>query len=281
MVQPATVLGKRSRAESEEDAAATAAAAAAAAIALSGTSTAVAIGEIVGASEGEEGGSEADEVVSYSKLLDYKSCESILCLSKEMARDILPQVDRHLGQGQSHQVQVTLVDPEGNEWPVTYRCVPQRYSYEFRAGWRQFVGHWRVSTGDTVVLQRRGARRDRIRIHVHKPTKERTRGKGTGGGPQEDAADRSRPADVARPPFPCRSPGAAAAAGGRSSYRGGRRCPPWRLCPRPPRPAALLLLRCRPPVLHPLVYRPLLRPPCIKSRSDGLLPTLPITLLSS
>ena len=29
---------------------------------------------------------------------------------------------------------VTVVDESGREWPMTYRCVPHRYSYELRAG---------------------------------------------------------------------------------------------------------------------------------------------------
>jgi len=31
-------------------------------------------------------------------------------------------------------VPVTVVDESGREWPMTYRCVPHRYSYELRAG---------------------------------------------------------------------------------------------------------------------------------------------------
>lgn len=36
--------------------------------------------------------------------------------------------------GGSTQVPVTVVDESGREWPMTYRCVPHRYSYELRAG---------------------------------------------------------------------------------------------------------------------------------------------------
>ncbi len=31
---------------------------------------------------------------------------------------------------------VELEDDSGRLWPMTYRCVPHRYSYELRAGWK-------------------------------------------------------------------------------------------------------------------------------------------------
>lgn len=101
---------------------------------------------------------------SFSKLLDYKSAESILCLTKEMAREMLPGPPPGAS---SFQTTIVLVDPNGAEWNVTYRCVPNRYSYEFRSGWKQFAAHWKITTGDTVVLQRvGGVKRDRILISI-------------------------------------------------------------------------------------------------------------------
>jgi len=61
---------------------------------------------------------------------------------------------------------VELEDPAGRVWPMTYRSVPARYSYEFRAGWKALAGHWGISTGDTVTLVRPGADRFRLRIEV-------------------------------------------------------------------------------------------------------------------
>ncbi|MFZ8305263.1 hypothetical protein ACO1K3_14175, partial [Staphylococcus aureus] len=37
---------------------------------------------------------------------------------------------------------------------MTYRCVPHRYSYELRAGWKAFAAFWNVGVGDTVLLWR-------------------------------------------------------------------------------------------------------------------------------
>ena len=36
---------------------------------------------------------------------------------------------------------VELQDDSGRLWPMTYRCVPHRYSYELRAGWKVSLGH--------------------------------------------------------------------------------------------------------------------------------------------
>ena len=54
--------------------------------------------------------------------------------------------------GGSTQVPVIVVDESGHEWPMTYRCVPHRYSYELRAGWKPFAAFWGVSVGDRVTL---------------------------------------------------------------------------------------------------------------------------------
>ena len=45
--------------------------------------------------------------------------------------------------GGPSQMSVELEDDSGRLWPMTYRCVPHRYSYELRAGWkvRNFSSH--------------------------------------------------------------------------------------------------------------------------------------------
>ncbi|KAK9845393.1 hypothetical protein WJX81_005463 [Elliptochloris bilobata] len=99
-----------------------------------------------GAPPGSHGGPK------FSKTLDYKSCDHILCLTKDMARYLLPAVPVSAHTGGSTQVPVTVVDESGREWPMTYRCVPHRYSYELRAGWKPFAAFWGVSVGDRVTL---------------------------------------------------------------------------------------------------------------------------------
>lgn len=71
--------------------------------------------------------------------------------------------------GASSQVQVELVDPSGAPWPVTYRCVPGRYSYEFRAGWRALATAWGLGAGDSVTLTRAGPDRRRLQLQVCRP----------------------------------------------------------------------------------------------------------------
>ena len=88
-----------------------------------------------------------------SKKLDAKSCDHILCLTKEMARELLPPVPAAWGGGPV-QLSVEVVDDAGAVWPMTYRCVPSRYSYELRAGWKQFAAAARVGVGDVVHLSR-------------------------------------------------------------------------------------------------------------------------------
>ena len=38
--------------------------------------------------------------------------------------------------GGPSQATVELEDDSGRMWQMTYRCVPHRYSYELRAGWK-------------------------------------------------------------------------------------------------------------------------------------------------
>lgn len=59
------------------------------------------------------------------------------------------------------------MDPEGSPWPVTYRCVPARYSYEFRAGWRALAAAWDLGAGDSVTLTRAGS--DRLKLSLQVP----------------------------------------------------------------------------------------------------------------
>lgn len=47
---------------------------------------------------------------------------------------------------------------------MTYRCVPHRYSYELRSGWKPFAAAWGIGAGDTIVLERHTA--DRSRLHA-------------------------------------------------------------------------------------------------------------------
>jgi len=86
-----------------------------------------------------------------AKKLDYKSCDHILCLTKEMARDLLPPVPAAWGGGPC-QLAVEVVDAARGVWPMTYRCVPSRYSYELRAGWKLYAAAWGVGVGDVVFL---------------------------------------------------------------------------------------------------------------------------------
>ncbi len=44
---------------------------------------------------------------------------------------------------------VELEDDSGRLWPMTYRCVPHRYSYELRAGWK--VSHTPFTRGLSTV----------------------------------------------------------------------------------------------------------------------------------
>ena len=57
-----------------------------------------------------------------------------------------------------------LIDEAARVWPMTYRCVPHRYSYELRSGWKPFALAWGVSAGDTIVLERHTT--DHSRLHV-------------------------------------------------------------------------------------------------------------------
>ena len=59
-----------------------------------------------------------------------------------------------------------VVDPAGSPWPVTYRCVPARYSYEFRAGWRALAAAWDLGAGDSVTLTRAGPDRLKLLLQV-------------------------------------------------------------------------------------------------------------------
>ena len=63
-------------------------------------------------------------------------------------------------------MQVELEDAHGRLWPMTYRSVPARYSYEFRAGWKAFAAAWRITTGDAITLSRHTDNRHRLRIEV-------------------------------------------------------------------------------------------------------------------
>ena len=68
--------------------------------------------------------------------------------------------------GGTCQLAVDVEDQAGRVWPMTYRCVPHRYSYELRAGWKPFASFWNVCVGDTVELTRPGADRSRLRVTV-------------------------------------------------------------------------------------------------------------------
>lgn len=46
-----------------------------------------------------------------------------------------------------------LEDDSGRVWQMTYRCVPHRYSYELRAGWK--VGHVVLFTSACCCLRQR------------------------------------------------------------------------------------------------------------------------------
>jgi hypothetical protein len=114
-------------------------------------------------------------VAAYSKTLDYKSCQTIMCLTKEMARHLLPSVPASItATGASCQLPVDVVDELGRVWAMTYRCVPHRYSYEFRAGWKPFAAAWRVSAGDTVLLERHTPDRSKLHIKVMKPVRHKS-----------------------------------------------------------------------------------------------------------
>jgi B3 DNA binding domain len=63
-------------------------------------------------------------------------------------------------------MQVELEDAHGRLWPMTYRSVPARYSYEFRAGWKAFAAAWGIATGDAITLSRHTDNRHRLRIEV-------------------------------------------------------------------------------------------------------------------
>ena len=52
---------------------------------------------------------------------------------------------------------------------VSCRCVPHRYSYEFRAGWKPFAAAWGIGPGDTIVLERRSTDRSSLHIKVTVP----------------------------------------------------------------------------------------------------------------
>mmetsp|Transcript_6128 Transcript_6128/g.17567 ORF Transcript_6128/g.17567 Transcript_6128/m.17567 type:complete len:1319 (-) Transcript_6128:1259-5215(-) len=120
------------------------------------------------AAGGREGPPPPCGAVSHTKLLDCKSCDHILCLTKQMAADLLPLPPAATAAaGASSQVQVELVDPSGAPWPVTYRCVPGRYSYEFRAGWRALATAWGLGAGDSVTLTRAGPDRRRLQLQVN------------------------------------------------------------------------------------------------------------------
>jgi hypothetical protein len=51
---------------------------------------------------------------------------------------------------------VTLLDTEGNTWPITYEQVvsANQYHRRFHAGWRDFCCHHQVRVGDTIEFQR-------------------------------------------------------------------------------------------------------------------------------
>ncbi|KAK9906835.1 hypothetical protein WJX75_008796 [Coccomyxa subellipsoidea] len=101
----------------------------------------------------------------FTKNLDYKSCDHIMCLTKNMARHLFPQPP-HTSAGGPSQMSVELEDDSGRLWPMTYRCVPHRYSYELRAGWKTFAAFWAVGVGDTVSLWREPSGRLRISVHA-------------------------------------------------------------------------------------------------------------------
>ncbi|BDA46530.1 hypothetical protein COCOBI_08-6240 [Coccomyxa sp. Obi] len=101
----------------------------------------------------------------FAKTLDYKSCDHIMCLTKDMARHLFPQPP-HTSAGGPSQMSVELEDDSGRLWPMTYRCVPHRYSYELRAGWKAFAAFWAVGVGDTVTLWRDESSGS-LRISVH------------------------------------------------------------------------------------------------------------------
>lgn len=61
---------------------------------------------------------------------------------------------------------VTVTDCEGVAWPMTYRCVPSRYSYEFRSGWKPFAQYWQIHSGDSVLLSRPDEDRTQLAIEV-------------------------------------------------------------------------------------------------------------------
>ncbi len=60
-------------------------------------------------------------------------------------------------------------DQGGRIWPMTYRCVPHRYSYELRAGWKPFAAFWNICVGDSVVLSRPGPDRSHLKVTVSFP----------------------------------------------------------------------------------------------------------------
>ena len=110
--------------------------------------------------DGDGDGEIAAPPLELSKKLDSKSCDHILCLTKDMAKSLLPPPPPvplqwgfpggggagattagalEGGGGGVHnssssalgpsQVVVEVVDELGRVWPMTYRCVPSRYSY--------------------------------------------------------------------------------------------------------------------------------------------------------
>ena len=155
-----------------------------------------------------------------SKKMDAKSCDHILCLTKEMARELLPPVPAAWGGGPV-QLSVEVVDDAGAVWPMTYRCVPSRYSYELRAGWKQFAAAARVGVGDVVHLSRVDA----------PPQRAGAAHAGAAGG--DAPRIRLRLERAPRPPPP--PPGRRMGGGG-----GGVRAPPP-----PPPPARVLSARRR------------------------------------
>jgi len=134
---------------------------------------------------------------SLSKKLDAKSCDHILCLTKEMARDLLPPVPAAWGGGPV-QLSVEVVDDAGTVWPMTYRCVPSRYSYELRAGWKQFAAAARVGVGDVVHLAplppASPTDAPRIRLHLERAARPPPPPPGGRGGGGKGGAASGRPA---------------------------------------------------------------------------------------
>lgn len=122
-------------------------------------------------SDDRHSGSNVGIGVEHTKLLVSKSYDQVLCLTKAMVADLLPtpSICPAIWDG-SCQIEIELLDPHGTVWPVTFRYVPSRYSYEFRAGWRAVALAWGLSVGDSVTLRRATSSRHHLQLKVEYKT---------------------------------------------------------------------------------------------------------------